>query len=426
MAGLLDPREGDGTWVENRPSKWQQTWDIFSPYITGPAYAVKGLMDTPLEVLLGAPGTEAAQDEAVANAFNVAGAVTGGSSVVPKPANAVGIFGGRLAKTADLDALAKAERMAADDIGRDEIWSQTGWFQGPDGKWRFEIDDSNYKSRPEALAGTGRLAQADEYLKSIGAPFRLGDPRLDKNLQKEALAWADRPAADATVPIQSYMDHAEFMAAYPDSNVRVGQQSGTQYNGSHIAGTDTIYTGGGSIGRRRESPLRDSTALHELQHWVQQQEGFASGGNPSSIFGHSDPKIRKAVAAEHARLLRPPSWDEWRSNPTWEGVSEAEVRAQFDKAVSDSKKIAKDIYNPINKSAQETAAMNVYKRLAGETEARNVQARMDMTPQERRATPPWWTQDYPFSDQIVRKYGIAGILGGGAAMSAMGQPQEQY
>ena len=89
MAGLLDPRQGDGTWVENRPTKWQQTWDILGPYVTGPAYAVKGLMDTPLEVLLGAPGTEAAQDEAVANSFNAAGAVMAGGSVVPKPTNAM-------------------------------------------------------------------------------------------------------------------------------------------------------------------------------------------------------------------------------------------------------------------------------------------------------------------------------------------------
>lgn len=87
MAGLLDPRQGDGSYVVNRPSKWQQTWDIFAPYITAPAYAVKGLMDADPYTLL--TDTGPAADEAVANSFNAAGAVTAGGSVVPKPANAL-------------------------------------------------------------------------------------------------------------------------------------------------------------------------------------------------------------------------------------------------------------------------------------------------------------------------------------------------
>jgi hypothetical protein len=87
MAGLLDPMKGDGTWVENRPSKWQQTWDILSPYVTGPANAVKGLMDADLETLLYDTGPAAQQ--AVENSFNAAGTVMGGGSVVPKPRNAM-------------------------------------------------------------------------------------------------------------------------------------------------------------------------------------------------------------------------------------------------------------------------------------------------------------------------------------------------
>jgi hypothetical protein len=40
-------------------------------------------------------------------------------------------------------------------------------------------------------------------------------------------------------------------------------------------------------------------------------------------------------------------------------------------------------------------------RLAGEVEARNVERRMHMTEEERRATPPWLTQDVPDEDQII-------------------------
>lgn len=43
-----------------------------------------------------------------------------------------------------------------------------------------------------------------------------------------------------------------------------------------------------------------------------------------------------------------------------------------------------------------------YLRTAGEVEARNVQARMAMTPEQRRRTPPWRTQDTPDDQQILR------------------------
>jgi len=386
------------------PSKWEQTKDILAPYVTGPWNAMTGLMSADLNTLLYDTGPKGR--EAVETSFDLAGNRAGGSSVVPKPNNAIGMFGGRLSANANQEMLAKAERMAADDASRDEIWSATGWFQGPDKKWRFEIDDSAYVSRPEALVKTGRIAQAEEYLKQRGSPYQLGDPRIDPALQKEALQYADRPAGrDASVPLEAYMNHPQFQAAYPDSGVGVGLQSGPHYKGSHQAGSNVIRTGGGAIGgisTYAGDPRRDSTALHELQHWIQEKEGFASGGNAHAIFGHSDPKIRKAVAAEHQRLLTPSTWDEWKANPTWDGVPEAEVRAQYNKAVSDSKKIQKDVYHPINKSAQETAAKNIYKRLAGETEARNVQARMNLTAEERRSLPPWDTQDFPFVDQIVR------------------------
>lgn len=87
MAGLLDPSQGDGTYVENRPSKWAQTWGIVGPYAMAPINAWKGLMDADLDTLLYDTGPRGRQ--AVENAFDVAGTVTGGSSVVPKPRNAV-------------------------------------------------------------------------------------------------------------------------------------------------------------------------------------------------------------------------------------------------------------------------------------------------------------------------------------------------
>ena len=61
-------------------------------------------------------------------------------------------------------------------------------------------------------------------------------------------------------------------------------------------------------------------------------------------------------------------------------------------------------------------AHGLYQRLAGETEARNVQTRMNMSADERRATPPWDTQDIPDIDQIVRLYSNASKEGAAPAL----------
>lgn len=62
-------------------------------------------------------------------------------------------FAGERARTADLDALAKAKEMEAAKADRRDIWSQTGWFKGTDGKWRFEIDDSGVQLVDDVTTG---------------------------------------------------------------------------------------------------------------------------------------------------------------------------------------------------------------------------------------------------------------------------------
>jgi hypothetical protein len=48
---------------------------------------------------------------------------------------------------------------------------------------------------------------------------------------------------------------------------------------------------------------------------------------------------------------------------------------------------------------------DAYVRQAGEVEARNVEARLEMSDEKRRATPPWETEDVPGEEQIVSYFG---------------------
>ena len=53
-------------------------------------------------------------------------------------------------------------------------------------------------------------------------------------------------------------------------------------------------------------------------------------------------------------------------------------------------------------TSDKAIANDLYRRLSGEAEARTVQKRMDLTPEQRAARPPWLDYDVPESQQIVR------------------------
>lgn len=147
--------------------------------------------------------------------------------------NAAGIFGGRLARTADHAKLAQAEEMAGKGVPREQIWNDTGWFQGVDGKWRFEIDDS-------------------------GATYQGG--RRGK--------------------LSSIVDHPDLYDAYPEA----GRAKVYPRNGSSGGLTEGLT---GPVGNRiiphqiemgsRTDPRK--AFLHESQHIAQAQEGFSRGAN---------------------------------------------------------------------------------------------------------------------------------------------------
>jgi hypothetical protein len=156
---------------------------------------------------------------------------------------AAGVFGGRLAKTADIGKLEEAQLMLKTGNGPNEIFARTGWFRGADDKWRFEIPDTASKWG--------------------------SDPR-----NAERVFASDKPPM-----VGGVFDHPELYAAYPqlynaDLNI---QRLGGNVKGSYQAGGQgsppTI-----SLAPDRPSSMR-STALHELQHGVQDIEGFATGGN---------------------------------------------------------------------------------------------------------------------------------------------------
>jgi hypothetical protein len=227
-----------------------------------------------------------------------------GVEIAPAPsgpaASQAGIFAGENARTADKQALAIAKALQAAGHNDRNIYARTGWFKGGDGKWRFEIDDSQAKF--------------------------IGD--FEQALPTKANNYA---FTGISAPMSEMLSHSPLFQAYetiPSISTKVRKRPDWM--------PDSVSTGAHRAGKNEQIESANktvegtqSTLLHELQHAVQDRENFARGGSEYSAGG-----------------------------------------------------------------------FEAYRRLAGEAEARAVQARMNLTPEQRKELFPFDSYDVPI-DQLV-------------------------
>lgn len=141
------------SWTDYLPGNVQQAWNT-SPVVN----ALTRLINKPTPDLT--RGIEHDQYGSVADRNWLLEQARGGppklhplASEMLDKGSTLAMFLGPAAKTADLKALARAQQKTAVGVPREQVWRDEGWFQGPDGKWRFEVDDSAFRYS----GGTGRL-----------------------------------------------------------------------------------------------------------------------------------------------------------------------------------------------------------------------------------------------------------------------------
>ena len=133
--------------------------------------------------------------------------------------------------------------------------------------------------------------------------------------------------------------------------------------------------------------------LHELQHAIQSRENWAAGGSTSGV---KKGKLRKFYTQELYKIVQ----EDFGDLPNFDVLDKKDVN----KFLTTLRNTQPDSYKLI----ADKAAENVYYRLAGEAEARLVEARRNMTNEERRRIPPWKMLDQisrpvPEEDLIVAK-----------------------
>lgn len=294
----------------------------------------------------GARKTEASAIASTGGAFfpgarGIAGDIEGAGS-------RVGVFVGPMSKTANYATLRQAKQFADRNFSDAEIGARTGWRLGRDGQWKYEISDN--AAQLGDLDSATTLGEALIHPALFDAHPQMRDFRFTKGT---------RPG----------------MASYGNEKIVLGP---------------------------KEPGLDLENMLHEVQHGIQDIEGFARGANydfPSDAGKQWAEAIIKKNYGELPYERTSKMLDQVHELKKAGDTEAADnLRAEWWRALAEISAKQKQT------GIQPNPAGLAYTRSAGEVEARNVAARAHLTPAERQMTPPSITEEVPPSDQFVEFY----------------------
>ena len=304
--------------------------------------------------------------------------------------------------TTRLDNLKVAREMESAGKDAKSIKMATGWERGADGKWRYETADIEYHPRGDARKNKiiENRPWYKEYMHLVNKLLQGEDltqkeqERYDELYQQEQEARTQYENSDKMY-LDDYVKDDDLFNAYPELKhtkiVFVHSNNGEAGSYSHKDNTITVNLNSGIE--------VNSILAHEIQHAIQRIEGFATGGNYKSVllFFEENPEVEiKFVVDETYKEAKNRGID----------ITKEELYKMF----TERDDVAQDIENEIidRNNITETELGEVYnsgvdagyRSISGEVEARNVQSRLNMTPEERRNTLASETEDVAREDQI--------------------------
>lgn len=298
-------------------------------------------------------------------------------------------YAGRNANGANLESLREAQEMQQAGADMESIRKATGWHEGMDGKWRFEINDSRMQLRTDAAdipnyTTLGELVSAPELF-------------------------------------EAYPDMADLSVTF--HTLEDGQ------NGGYSRKFDSIELSR-DLKNRPEALL--NSLIHEVQHAIQNREGFASGANPAywnrrmengfdsrtaeerregarlqeqyEQIRESDPQFVAAMEELDAMAPKVPrgkvdlnTWEQIEPDPP-EWVRYDERRDQLEEQYGDRVWDWYSLRDSIDRNARNGGRMptDLYRDTAGEIEARDAANRRPMSSETRKRIKP----DYGNGDTV--------------------------
>jgi len=325
-------------------------------------------------------------------------------------------FAGPNAQTADTHALATAQARITQGDDAETVRRETGWHQGVDGKWRFEISDHE--------AAT------------------IGEEGVRELIARRGVDVL------AELTVGDVLHHPALYAAYP-AIAKIGffvaarQSEGTAAGVSLPDGANAAYSP--ARNEIRVSPdvgfgdRLKTVLLHEIQHGIQEIEGFAAGGSPEdSPSTYSDQVNADLRTLLEANQTLAEAFDKWAGFQTAMEIGKEFDPVAAEKAEADLQALPEgarviDLWSTLDGLSDPASAGRVmrdrYLKLAGEVEARNTQVRATLTDEQRASAPPEQTADIPSSDVIVvfdgkEMHNAPAPANGGAARGSINLPDD--
>ncbi len=299
--------------------------------------------------------------------------------------------------------LAIAKQMDAEGKSDVDIRLATGWEKGSDGKWKYEIDDSKVKvdfyagmkvwenEHPDFIQLRNRILKGEELSEAENERFQ--------KLYSEFDAEQETRKNGEFFKLEEVLDFPELYKAYPtfkniDVYIGNGDKKGVQGEYESDLNTISLYKEG-----YEDSPIDwtiqvKSVLLHEIQHAIQYIEGFAKGGSDEQFEVISVDKLEQEIESLQKIANGEKKSRLYSQGDAHHKIEELQARIEEinENALEGQVEVDGNVY------ANEFEA---YRALAGEVEARNVQTRINFTPEQRIETLLTATEDVAPEDKII-------------------------
>jgi hypothetical protein len=272
-----------------------------------------------------------------------------------------------------IENLALAKELESRGVSDEEIRKLTMWERGADGNWNLEIPPGkpkpfDYESLPVDEAGMKYTT-----LKEIWDAKDLFDSYKETKEQVE--------------DVDGMIRTKEFPNSMADTKV-VFRQDLHKGEAGYNAAQDRISL---SIPDGKEQGDSFVSAIvHELQHAIQNREFWEPGLSVDTGIDYALMKLNTLYGKlREAKINWKYAMDTHKDDPKYIDFMEKEVDNAYDRWMNFAKKI------------DELTSYEVYKRGAGETQARNVSERFGLTEEQRAEKMLRMTEDVGREEQII-------------------------
>jgi len=273
----------------------------------------------------------------------------------------VGMFVGAGSKAFDKAMAFAATKMEKKGATPQEIWKETGTVRGPDGLWRQEISD-----KESFVKGTKPFENV------IMGAYDRGVLKTGNQLYK--------------TNVEDVMYHNPLKEAYPklmEIETQMMRKNSDARGSLSVGGENQVMQVRGDLPANEAR----STMLHELQHAIQEKEGFGVGGNVNTMA-----RLKSTVMDKIGELNSQMGSYSKAMDASTDPTEKALLRQQYDAAMEERINLV---------PFAQLDPKDAYRALMGEAEARLTQTRRDLTPEQRK-------QFFPFEmqDKNLNPYGL--------------------